>query len=587
MKSLISEIVKIQLIRKVLSEGRVEDAKAKFPKDADAIDYFVSQDPSGNNKYLNWEMKVYKQLPPEAPAELKERHKELIANLIKGFHQHSTRLQMRDINQYKSLADLNTAVSPLIKASEEKAAEKLKQEEGSLKLYEDTDWLLIVPLTYEASCKYGANTQWCVASRDTKVHFKSYTSTGLLIYLIHKKSNNKFAFYHDYDNNRSDVEIYNPIDNDISSDYNIDSSVENFLQGLVDGKLEEYLQDNDDYDYDDDYEYEIIWTNRNGQAKTGWEYDEEDLHMRLVGIVLEYFLGRGSGRNTLQKYKDVFRMFGITLELHDKKQDSTFSLRDSDGELENSRDWVVGRDVKDETHKSFNFRAKQGYFHGFLEDYLFDNSNPDEIMDMARAGGMNIRVVGPGYEEREVKKAETKVTDLTRVMSEKQASSIYKAYSDYSSKAEEEKNKKIEREMSEILAGVTVNTQKFEVCYNPDDKIFDILGSLPELKRTVVQELRYEGIIKGRLPRNWPSTPEQKEQFLSQSEKHHFLLSCLMGLNGGLGIGHMPITKITKNNKKRASTLSWLYDKLSEIGLRMNGYEGLLRMLIDRQKTKK
>ena len=36
----------------------------------------------------------------------------------------------------------------------------------------DYDWLMLIPLTYQASCKYGANTQWCVASRDTDTHFK-------------------------------------------------------------------------------------------------------------------------------------------------------------------------------------------------------------------------------------------------------------------------------------------------------------------------------------------------------------------------------------------------------------------------------
>ena len=140
--------------------------------------------------------------------------------------------------------------------------------------------------------------------------------------------------------------------------------------------------------------------------------------------------------------------------------------------------------------------------------------------------------------------------------------------------------------MNEVLEGVTINTQKFEVCYNPD-RIFDVLGSLDELKRAVVQRLRYLGTISGRLPRNWPSTPEQKQQFLSQSREHYFLRVCMTNLNDGKHPAHIPIIKTTKNGKKRETNLSWLYDQLSDIGLRINSYEDLMKRLIDRQKNKK
>lgn len=59
MKSILSEIIKIELIKSVLSEGRVEDMKAKYPEDHEIVDFFVEHDPSGNNKYLTWEMKIY------------------------------------------------------------------------------------------------------------------------------------------------------------------------------------------------------------------------------------------------------------------------------------------------------------------------------------------------------------------------------------------------------------------------------------------------------------------------------------------------------------------------------------------------
>ena len=57
MSNLISEIIKFELIRGVLSEGRVEDAKAKYPEFENLIDFLVQNDPSGNNKYLMWFVK--------------------------------------------------------------------------------------------------------------------------------------------------------------------------------------------------------------------------------------------------------------------------------------------------------------------------------------------------------------------------------------------------------------------------------------------------------------------------------------------------------------------------------------------------
>lgn len=55
-----------------------------------------------------------------------------------------------------------------------------------IKLIDNDEILAVVPLTVEASCKYGANTKWCTAARGNN-HFKSYEKR--LIYVILKKYN--------------------------------------------------------------------------------------------------------------------------------------------------------------------------------------------------------------------------------------------------------------------------------------------------------------------------------------------------------------------------------------------------------------
>lgn len=69
------------------------------------------------------------------------------------------------------------------------------------KLYEDTNFLLVIPLTHTASCKYGANTKWCTSSSDDTM-FKKHNRMGSLAYLIiknkdlqEKLGSEKFGLY--------------------------------------------------------------------------------------------------------------------------------------------------------------------------------------------------------------------------------------------------------------------------------------------------------------------------------------------------------------------------------------------------------
>jgi len=54
--------------------------------------------------------------------------------------------------------------------------------------------MIFKPLTYAASCSYGYQTKWCTAMVNDPAYFYNH-SRGILIYLIDKKQNKKFAFY--------------------------------------------------------------------------------------------------------------------------------------------------------------------------------------------------------------------------------------------------------------------------------------------------------------------------------------------------------------------------------------------------------
>jgi len=65
--------------------------------------------------------------------------------------------------------------------------EKFKVEPHEyMKLFENDDFLLVIPLTFEASCKYGAGTKWCTTSRDGDYMFNKHNRMGSLGYVIVK-----------------------------------------------------------------------------------------------------------------------------------------------------------------------------------------------------------------------------------------------------------------------------------------------------------------------------------------------------------------------------------------------------------------
>jgi hypothetical protein len=83
-------------------------------------------------------------------------------------------------------------------------------------VYEDDEIMMLKPLSFEASLKYGAGTKWCTAMKNEPEYFYRYSKNGILIYLINKKTGRKFGCHSErFDNNR--VQIYNEIDQVIDS----------------------------------------------------------------------------------------------------------------------------------------------------------------------------------------------------------------------------------------------------------------------------------------------------------------------------------------------------------------------------------
>jgi REP element-mobilizing transposase RayT len=162
----------------LLKEGRKEDLKKKyinkFQDYPDTLDFVlgISDLADSNYKYTDF---VLKNLHPNSSTDEIEDAVEL----VKDFEQFSNKLEIKDINQYKSFNQLQDVILKLKEVQLPKSQVE--------KIYEDDKFLVVKPKNEEASCKYGSNTKWCVTSKGSG-HFGRYTAGRQSLYFIINKS---------------------------------------------------------------------------------------------------------------------------------------------------------------------------------------------------------------------------------------------------------------------------------------------------------------------------------------------------------------------------------------------------------------
>ena len=122
-------------------------------------------------------------------------------------HAKANRITNPDISQYKDFNQIHYAV----KEAEEKV--RLKElEKQVIKLYDDDEWSVVIPLSYEASKTYGANTKWCTTQER---YWNDYYKTYKLIYIQNKKTNEKYAVSRHWEDNKK-VQAWMSNDNETS-----------------------------------------------------------------------------------------------------------------------------------------------------------------------------------------------------------------------------------------------------------------------------------------------------------------------------------------------------------------------------------
>lgn len=164
----------LKLIKSILTEGRKEDARAKYPDVPESdFNYFVENDPSGNQKYLEWLLKYYFQVNPRG-----------LVEYIKFFHQNQNMFIEKDINRHTPSSldrEIDDVKEKILKREQKKKAKK-----QSIRIYEDDRWLVISPKSWQASCYYGAGTKWCVTMKDNSSYWNRYSKNASFFFIIDK-----------------------------------------------------------------------------------------------------------------------------------------------------------------------------------------------------------------------------------------------------------------------------------------------------------------------------------------------------------------------------------------------------------------
>jgi hypothetical protein len=169
-------------------------------------DLIVYADPTSTYKYADF---LVKQLKTNKTIDIEHITSMVFGKgslkILNEFEEHckANRILKNDISKHNTFLSLN---------NENKLAQeiiKMKELEKEVhKIYDDNEWLVLIPLSFESCVAYGSNTKWCITNRGYWDNYKLYKK----IFIINKVKNTKYAIVqHD-----TSVRIYDEKDKEIN-----------------------------------------------------------------------------------------------------------------------------------------------------------------------------------------------------------------------------------------------------------------------------------------------------------------------------------------------------------------------------------
>jgi hypothetical protein len=174
--------------------SKIDKLKEQHPNlNVSIIDLLAKIDPSNTNKYLHF---LINRLKGEYDYDEGDDIGLYLITEILGpdrlvllnefdIHCNANRIPKNDISQYKSWDEMNDSV----KGAEEILKQK-ETEKQIIKLLDNDEYCVVIPLSYDASRVYGSNTKWCTTQER---YWNDYIDKYKLIYIIDRINNDKYA----------------------------------------------------------------------------------------------------------------------------------------------------------------------------------------------------------------------------------------------------------------------------------------------------------------------------------------------------------------------------------------------------------
>ena len=125
---------------------------------------------------------------------------------LSRFEQEKKNVKNKDIGQFKSLDDIDAYLNDddnyMNKSHRQEVRDRQKARKNAdlssdaEKVYEDFEWSVWIPKTYEASCKLGQGSSWCTATTENDHYYKYYSSQGPLYIILNRHRDDvKYQFH--------------------------------------------------------------------------------------------------------------------------------------------------------------------------------------------------------------------------------------------------------------------------------------------------------------------------------------------------------------------------------------------------------
>ena len=224
-------------MRLILTEIKVMDAYERYYSDVPSYlwEEIVGRLQRGRNgewidellPETKWVLKLYKDKSPRLAEDLYKLKTREGDGYIDIFNRAKERRMLRgvegDLFKYKSIADLGAFIETLdidtiLGRTKGEQSSDVNSAASNIEIpYEDEQWKVVIPKSYDASCYWGNGTRWCTATRESDKWYNHYSEQGPLYILIDKKTKDKYQFHFESGQcmNKQDIDLVFPLADNI------------------------------------------------------------------------------------------------------------------------------------------------------------------------------------------------------------------------------------------------------------------------------------------------------------------------------------------------------------------------------------